>query len=187
MPIRSPNSYSPKAYAKRLADWAAKGFDYSMVEGIRAAMESDKRESIDRAPKKSGALAATIRVTQPTLRGAVRRGVIRASITAGSRAKGSPVIYASVIQLGRVGRSGAPKMAPHTIGGEAGVATAQPGGRFSIGRGRLLSFSIGGRRIALRRVHHPGARLKAHEFIGIDEARAARQIDAAITASGGAL
>ncbi len=155
---------SPSKYARKLEQWAAVGVHYDIIVAARAALEDDRRESVGRVPKKSGRLAGTIRVSEPSAARFKRKGYFAAHLSAGSRAKGDPVKYALVLQTGKT-YAGASRSVPHDI----------PGG---------VKLPDGSMRHA---VHHPGGRFVAHHYLRVEESRAARYIDTAITKSAAAL
>lgn len=167
--------------AAKIEKWAKAGFNYDAIACARKTLEVDKNESKARAPKKSGALAGTIRVATPSSTRAAKRGIVRLDLTAGSSSLSNPVIYASVHQRGLVGWPGVERTAAHVIGAQRAewVGRKLMRGRKSYSRGsnKTLSFSVGGQRLAREAVHHPGSRFKARNYLQVNESRAAQTIE----------
>ena len=159
---------SPETMAKRIQQWADKGLDYSMVVSAKAAMANDVTESQARIKSRTGRLAATVRLTEPSATRTARKGFFSVNLAAGSKAKGNPVIYASVLQLGKVG---GPNGRSRTV---AHVITAKSG---------RLAFSAGGSSIVRTQVMHPGSQFPAQEYLRIQADRVTRTIDVGINKS----
>jgi hypothetical protein len=181
---------TPASLARKIEKWNGAGFDYSLVLGARDAMEKDRSESRARAPRRIGRLAGTIRVVQPKLAAAAKRGFVRIVLAAGSKSKANPVAYASVLQKGTVGYPPKPKTQPHVIlaqtRGQVGEWVAAFGGRgarfrsFTRASGKLLRFELGGEAHFALKVRHPGSRFRARNYMAVDELRVQRSIDAAL-------
>jgi hypothetical protein len=156
--------------AERLEKWARAGFSFAIVEGAVASLEQDLRAARARVRRRTGKLAATIRIKRPSSSQAARTGKIRLGLSAGSRT----VPYASVLQTGKVGYPPGPKTRPHIIGSRA------PGARTG-----TLSFIVrGGQRVFTRRpVKHPGSRFQADGYVNLDEKRAQSSIDQSLQRS----
>lgn len=176
--------------AKKFDRWAEAGFDYALVVGARAGLEMDRRDSAARAPRRTGRLAGTIRVIDPRLSSAVKRGFVRVVLAAGSKSKANPVPYASVLQRGLVGYPPKDRTRPHVIlaqtSGQVGEWVATFGGRsarfrsFTRASGKMLRFQLGGQTIFAGKVHHPGSRFKARHYLAVDEGRVQGSIDQAL-------
>ena len=176
--------------AKKFEKWAASGLDYTLVVGTRAGLEMDRRDSSGRAPRVSGRLAGTIRVVEPRIAAAVKRGFIRVNLVAGSKSKANPVPYASVLQKGLVGYPPKDRTKPHPIlaqtRGQVGEWVATFGGRsarfrsFTRASGKMLRFQAGGRTVFAGKVQHPGSRFRAREYMRVNEQRVQGAIDAAV-------
>jgi hypothetical protein len=179
---------SPERLAAKMRKWADAGFDYAIIAGARTALEEDRRDSISRAPSRSGALRRTIRVTTPSSRRAARTGIVRIGLSAGSRVFGNPVRYAAVHQRGLVGYPPKPKTKPHVIEAHAAgtwIARWSPRHGYSARQasGKVLSFLVAGRRAFARHVNHPGSRFRALEYLKVNETRAAGAIDQSVQKS----
>jgi hypothetical protein len=160
---------SPEVMAKRIQKWADKGLDYAMVTKAKDALALDVVESRLRIRSKTGRLAKTVRLTEPSATLTARRGFFRINLAAGSKAKGSPVRYASVLQLGRVGGPfGVRRSHVHFI-------TAK--------RGSAIAFQLNGQRRVFEQVVHPGSRFPAQEYLRINPERASRTIEAGVQKS----
>lgn len=162
---------TPQEFAARVEKWAAAGFHFAQVQALRAGIEEDRREGVARAPRKSGALARTIRVTNPSASRAAKTGVIRVALTAGSKGKKSPVAYARVLNEGNVwvGAGTVPRSTRHVI-------RPKDADR--------LSFLDDGRRFVGLEVNHPGSRWPALHYLGINEPRLAQRIDHGLQTAG---
>jgi len=172
-----PATITPSDQAKRMRRWAETQFDGSVIVGLQTALEVDRRESQSRAPRRTGALAGTIRVTNPSAKRAMKTGSVFVSLTAGSRQKGNPVWYASVLQRGLVGWPGSPTTKAHRIGktSEGQWYTGWARGRGYFGRqgtGRNLAFTAGGETLFRGSVQHPGSRFNAVGYLKVNEPRA---------------
>ena len=176
-----PATISPGEQANRCRRWAETQFDGSVVVGLQLALQVDRRESQSRAPRRTGALAGTIRVTNPSVKRALKTGSVVVSLTAGSRKKGHPVWYASVLQRGLVGWPGSPTTKPHriakTTGGQWYVTWGRGrgyGGRQ--GTGQNLAFVAGGQMLFRGSVQHPGSRFNAVGYLKVNEPRARESV-----------
>jgi hypothetical protein len=172
---------TPKQAAERLERWAKAGFQVALVDALTTALEADKRESAGRAPRRTGALASTIRVTKPSAARAEKTGVLKASLAAGRRSvdRRKAVPYARVLQTGQVYGGPGGRTRPHVIVAREGRYNA--GGRFATTG--ALSFTVGGRRVLARAVKHPGSRFRALGYLRVNEPRLGRQLDQGIQAS----
>ena len=180
-----PRPLTPAEAAARLKKWADVGIDYALVEGTIRALDVDKRESVARAPRRSGRLASTIRVLKPSSRSAAaKKGQIRAQIKAGSSSSGNRVLYASVLQTGKVGYPPKDRTARHLIAPQRFMKSAGGYVRMS---GRLyvpardasaLRFIAGGRPVFTRRVMHPGSRFRADNYLRVNEPRLIANVEA---------
>lgn len=171
---------NPDAFAAKLKKWADAGFNYGAMQGARAALRVDEQESVSRAPKRTGALARTIRVVQPTLAATKRRGFFRLRLSAGSRSKSSRVTYASVHQYGMVGYPPTDRTAPHRINATKAGVWYRPSlsrNSYSRGTGKLLRIAPG---VYRRSVNHPGSHFRALHYLAINEQRAKVEIKSAI-------
>ena len=176
--------------ARKFERWGEAGFDYALVVGARTGLEMDRRDSAARAPRRVGRLAGTIRVNQPRLAAAVKRGFVRLQLVAGSRSKANPVPYASVLQKGLVGYPPKDRTKPHLIlaqtRGQVGEWVATFGGRsarfrsFTRASGKMLRFELGGQVHFAGAVKHPGSRFRARSYLSVDERRVQGTIDAAV-------
>ena len=176
--------------ARKVDRWAAAGFDYALVVGARAGLEQDRSESAARAPRRVGRLAGTIRVIQPKLATAAKKGFVRLALAAGSKSKANPVPYASVLQKGLVGYPGKASTKPHVIlaqtSGQVGEWVATFGGRsarfrsFTRASGKMLRFEMGGQTRFAGKVKHPGSRFKARHYLAVNERRVQGSIDTAL-------
>lgn len=166
---------TPKQAADRLEKWAKAGFNVALVDSVTGALEADKQESAGRAPRRTGALAATIRVAKPSASRAAKTGVLKASLIAGRRSvdRRKSVAYARVLQTGQVYGGPGGRTRPHVIVAREGRYDA--GGRF--GTTGVLSFTVGGRRVFARAVRHPGSRFRPLGYLRVNEPRLQRQID----------
>jgi hypothetical protein len=161
-----PRSYTPAEAAARVQKWAAVGFDYAIVEGLREALEVDRQESLGRLAghRKSGALASTLRVTSPSSRKAAKVGLISVNLVAGSRSASKPVPYASVLQTGQV-YPGAAKSRDHDIVSRGGGMVGPIGGRF------------------FKSVHHPGSRFPQLDYLKVSAPRVQATVDSKLQRS----
>lgn len=155
-----------------MAKWAKAGFPIAIVDGLVNGLELDRRESTSRAPRKSGRLAATIRVVKPSATAAARRGFITAALAAGSKSgdRRKAVSYGRVHQVG--GFTG-----PHRIRARAAQYV---GGRLVSG---VMAMKIGGRTVFAPQVFHPGSKFRKLEYLKITEPRVAYSIDRSIQGS----
>ncbi len=166
---------TPKQAAKRIARWAKTGISLALVDSLKSALDVDRRESATRAPHRSGALAGTIRVTEPSSTKAAQTGLIKASLSAGRRSvdRRKAVPYARVLQTGQVYGGPGGKTKPHPI-----VARrARYNERGTLLTTGVLSFVIGGRRVFTRSVRHPGSRFRALGYLRVNEPRLQHQLD----------
>lgn len=174
---------SPEVFAAKLEKWASAGFNYALVAAGRAALERDRQESIARAPSKTGALRRTIKVTESQLKSTIRRGFFKISLTAGSRAKGNPVTYASVLQFGGVGYPPKDRTRAHPIVASTKGVWHRPTlsrTTYSEGTGKMLKLPGG---IFRRSVQHPGSHFRALHYLAISERRAAETVKASVAKS----
>lgn len=142
---------SPKELADKLAKWEAAGFPLATVTAMKASLEPDAQESRSRIHNRTGKLARTVRVINPSSTVAKRRGAIVGGLSAGGKA--AP--YAGVIQRG--GKVGA-----HVIRA----------------RGRGLAFpGPTGRPVVVAQVQHPGATIRAQDFLRVNEGRLVVTLD----------
>jgi hypothetical protein len=170
---------SAAAMAKHLRRWAEVGIDGALVIGAVNALRDDRRDSQARAPKKTGRLAATVRVVRPTVARTKRTGMIRASLAAGSRSGGSrAVAYASVLQTGKVGYPAQEKTRAHRIEPRRGTYAGD-----TFRTTGVLSFENGGTRVFAKSVKHPGTRFPALGYLKVDEARMVTSLDRAVERS----
>lgn len=173
---------SPEVLAKKIEKWADQGLDYTLVASTRAALEQDLVESRGRIHSRSGALARSMRITEPSATRTRRKGYFTVGLSAGSRAKANPIPYAYVLQYGHT-YQGATKTRPHwipkqTAGGMIMGAIHQATGLGDGAKGIRLP---GG---AIRRaVWHPGSRLVKQEYARVNQARARFSIDHGIAKS----
>ncbi len=172
---------TPQQAAERLAKWARAGFNVALVDAVTSALEADKQESAGRAPRRTGALASTIRVTKPSASRAAKTGVLKASLIAGRRSvdRRKAVAYARVLQTGEVYGGPDGRTRPHVIVAREGRYNA--GGRFATTG--ALSFTVGGRRVFARSFRHPGSRFRPLGYLRVNEPRLSRQLDQGIQAS----
>lgn len=182
---------SPQAYAARVEKWAAAGFRFDMVQGARRALEADAAEGRRNAPKKSGALAGTVRVTSPSSTRAKKTGVVSISVVAGSKSQANPVPYASVLLRRLVGWPGKPKTRAHEIrafGAGSWVSTRRATRKMSFRQssGKVLKMLVGGQLLFRRKVQHPGSdfsRSKVrHEWLKIERKRLERAVEQGLAA-----
>jgi len=150
---------TPAELAGKLDKWEAAGFPRSQTAGALRALEQDLSEAQGRVPKRSGKLAKTLRIINPSMTRAQKKGVLRFGLAAGSRSKTDPVRYARVLQEGG-------KTRPHPI------PKARPDDT-----GKRLSMTVGGNRIARARVQHPGSTFRALEYLKVNEDRLAGRIE----------
>lgn len=199
--------YTPKQLKRKFAEWSAKGLNFAVVLGLQKGIEPDRAAGVTRAPRKKGRLASTIRVTKPTLRNAVKTGLIKVLLMAGSRSKDNYVPQASVLQNGfivspRETVKGEPvkiaeRTRAHTIRPRDGVSKGDwvvrvtPKGRYA-GRQatedraqkRVLAFKSKTGEILFRKVvRHPGSKFKARKYLGLTVPHILRTLDAQIQAS----
>jgi len=147
---------TPASLARKIEKWAGAGFDYTTVIVLKAALEPDRRESAGRIHSRSGNLAKSVRVIEPTLPGVVRRGgVISSGLSAGSRSKSNPINYAGIIQNGG-------RVKPHAI-----RAT-----------GHRLAFPGIKGEVVIPEVNHPGATIRAQNYLQVKEPRLGPALDA---------
>ena len=179
---------TPAAYAKNVEKWARSGFSFDMVQGARRALEADASDGRRSAPKKTGALAGTIRVSNPSSSRAGKTGLVSISLLAGSRSKGNPVAYASVLLRGQVGWPGKPKTSKHDIIAHGKGAQIASFGRrrssFTEASGKALKFTAGGQEFFRRKVRHPGSDFSNwnRNWLKVDQRRLERDVDRAIEA-----
>ena len=173
---------TPEQYAAKVERWAKVGFSFDMIQGARKSLEVDAADSRRDAPRKTGALAGTIHVTNPSAARAAKTGVVSIAVVAGSRS----VAYASVLLRGLVGWPGKPKTREHDIVSQKeGTYVAHYGRRkpsYGQATGKMLKFTIGGQTFFRRKVHHPGSdmsRVKKN-WLKVDELRLERTVDTAI-------
>lgn len=166
---------TPRQAADRLAKWAKAGFNVALVDSVTGALEADRQESAGRVPRRTGALASTIRVAKPSASRAAKTGVLKASLIAGRRSvdRRKSVAYARVLQTGQVYGGPGGRTRPHAIVARTGGYGA--GGRFATTG--VLSFMVGGRRVFARAVRHPGSRFRALGYLRVNEPRLQRQVD----------
>ena len=169
-----PRALTPKQAALRILDWARYGFDVGLIDAGIKALEPDKVESQARAPKKSGRLAATIRIAKPTQRAAVKRGFVKLGLVAGSRSRDrrKAVPYARVLQEGEVWGGGNSKK--HPI--RARAAAYYDGSIRTTGRLALAPYYP-------REVVHPGSDFPKLEYLRVNEVRVSRGVEAITLAS----
>jgi len=181
---------TPEAYAAKVEKWAKAGFSFDLVEGTRKALQADASEGRRNAPKKTGALAGTIRVTTPSSTRAGKTGIVSLSVVAGSKSQANPVPYASVLLRRLVGWPGKPKTRPHVIQAHgAGTWIGRKSGRkmgYRQSSGKVLKMLVGGQLIFRRKVQHPGSDFSharvPHDWLKIDRVRLERDIDRALQA-----
>jgi len=177
---------TPEAYAAKVEKWAKAGFSFDLVEGTRKALQADASEGRRNAPKKTGALARTIRVTTPSSTRAGKTGIVSLSVVAGSRA----VPYASVLLRRLVGWPGRPRTRPHVIQAHgAGTWIGRKTGRkmgYRQSSGKVLKMLVGGQLIFRRKVQHPGSDFSharvPRDWLRIDRVRLERDVDRALQA-----
>jgi hypothetical protein len=198
-------TYTPKQLKRKFEDWAKHGLNYAVVMGQQKGLEPDRAQGVSRAPRKSGNLASTIRITQPTLKRAIKTGLIETKLVAGSKSKAIQVFYSSVHQNGFIVRAVATGKDPvrvadrtkaHIIAPRAGhkkgdfVATVR-GGRstvrqmgFDREQRKVLRIKLKTGEILFRRqVKHPGSKFKGHKYLTITVENVRRGIDAEIQTS----
>jgi hypothetical protein len=175
------NTRDAKSEAAAIRKWAEVGFDYAAVQGLKASLQQDKSESQGRAPKRTGKLAGTIRVVNPSSTAAGRNGFIKGGLAAGSRGlKGVP--QAGVLQRGTVWGGGA-KSKPHLITRRTGSyqsTQVSVGGGPSFGASAFVTGHLKLSPTFPRQVHHPGSKWPALDYLRVDAARASTQIDSAL-------
>jgi hypothetical protein len=176
-----PRELTPKQATARLAKWAGAGFNIALVDSLTSALEADRKESAGRAPRRTGALASTILVAKASASRAAKTGTLKASLIAGRRSadRRKAVPYAGVLQTGRVYGGPGGRTRPHVIVARKGHYSA--GGRFATTG--VLSFTIGGRRVFARTIHHPGSRFRPLGYLRVNEPRLRRQLDEGIERS----
>lgn len=176
---------SPAKMAEQIRKWREAGFDVAIVDAGIATIEADRNEARSRAPRRSGALAGTIRVIRPSSTAAARRGYVRLALAAGSRAMGNPVRYASVLQTGTVGYPARERTKAHPISPQGGGATLRVSGRRAVLRENsshtVLRLKVPGGNVFVARVkNHPGSKFQALNYLQVNEARAVTIIGAGV-------
>jgi len=197
-------TYTPTQLARKINDWAKAGMNFAVVLGLQKGLEPDKVNGEAHAPKLKGLLARTIHITKPTLKRAVKTGLIEIKLVAGSKAAGTKVFYASVHQNGfivaKAASEGEPmraaeKTRAHIIVPRAGAKAGDWTGRWT---GKKMSFTRegadrkqkmlaiklkSGELIFRRRVQHPGSKFRGRHYLSITVPNVVRSIDAEVQAS----